>query len=120
MKALKLSSTTKDRQILDAKCKDLLTRAEKIKEAKDWLPAERGVGNLSYAQRPRSRAPVSTRKLATREEIILLEGAKLHGYIFPPWVATPGLEEFQIEGAGSLYRYVSGCLFFCRKYVEYF
>lgn len=101
MKALRLSTTAKDKQILDSKCKELLTRAEKIKESKDWQPAARGdYKNVP----PRLRAPVSTRKLTTREEIIQLEGAKLNGFVFPPWVTSPDFEEFEREDGGKLYQ----------------
>ncbi|KAI9372774.1 hypothetical protein BJX61DRAFT_422334 [Aspergillus egyptiacus] len=93
MKALSLTSSLRDRSVLDAKCKEWLTRAEKIKEAKDWRSAAHFRDRRSI-----SRNPVSTRILTTREEIILLEGAKLNGFIFPPWKADPTLEEF---GKGS-------------------
>ena len=70
MQALTLSTSRKDRQALDSKCREWLTRAEKLKEQRD-------------------------RKLTTREEIILLEGAKLNGFVFPPWVAPPAVDEFE-------------------------
>lgn len=108
MKALRLAVVPKDKQTLDAKCKEWLTRAEKIKEAKNWQPttatttaatttttATTGVEGLSTLAR--SLPPVSTRKLTTREEIILLESAKLNGFIFPPWTNAPKLDEFQQE-----------------------
>lgn len=97
MKALKLATVPKDRQTLDAKCKDWLTRAEKIKESQDWQSAAR-------AQERRS--PTSTRKLTTREEIILLEGAKLNGFIFPPWTTAPNSGEFK-EDDGGPFTYVA-------------
>lgn len=87
MKALRLASPENKRH-LDSKCKELLTRAEKIKAAPDWQSVARsqGVHNL--------RPPASSRKLTTREEIIILEGAKLNGFIFPPWDRQPGPAEF--------------------------
>ncbi|KAL5365368.1 hypothetical protein BJX96DRAFT_159025 [Aspergillus floccosus] len=87
MKALGLATVQKDKQSLDAKCKEWLSRAERIKKATDWQSAAR-------AQARASRSQVSTRKLTTREEIILLEGAKLHGFIFPPWTRPPDPSEF--------------------------
>ncbi|PYH89250.1 cytosolic Ca2+-dependent cysteine protease [Aspergillus ellipticus CBS 707.79] len=95
MKALSLATTPIDRQSLDAKCKDWLTRAEKIKEAKDWQAVIR-VHERSLL----SRLPKSTRKLTTREEIILLESAKLNGFIFPPWQSVPSPEDFQQDEQG--------------------
>ncbi|KAL4802676.1 hypothetical protein BDV18DRAFT_146299 [Aspergillus unguis] len=88
MKALTLAESSKDRASLDAKCKEWLTRAEKIKEAEDWRSA-------AQFRRSVLCSPSSTRKLTTREEIILLEGAKLNGFIFPPWKADPTPEEFK-------------------------
>lgn len=96
MKALKLASVPKDKQALDAKCKEWLTRAEKIKGVRNWQTATLGGSD------DRLRPPVPTRKLTTREEIILLEGAKLNGFIFPPWVNAPKPEYFQREG-GELF-----------------
>ena len=101
MKALRLAAAPKDKQTLDAKCKEWLTRAEEIKGTKDWRSAIPGDNGMAQP-----RPPVSTRKLATREEIILLEGAKLNGFIFPPWVSAPKPEEFQLAGGRTLFLYV--------------
>ena len=38
--------------------------------------------------------PSSRRKLTARERILILEGSKLHGSIFPPWSKTPSTSEF--------------------------
>jgi hypothetical protein len=98
MKALTLATSSKDRNLLDAKCKEWLTKAEKIKKADDWQSAAR-----SRDKRPVSRPLTSARKLTTREEIIILEGAKLNGFIFPPWKADPALGEFEktVDGDGA-------------------
>ncbi|KAL4931736.1 calpain-like protease PalBory [Aspergillus undulatus] len=98
MKALSLTTSTKDRNVLDAKCKEWLTRAEKIKEAKDWRTAAQ-----SRDRRYVFRTPASTRILTTREEIILLEGAKLNGFKFLPWKADPSLEEFESKAEDGLF-----------------
>ncbi|PKX89608.1 calpain-like protease PalBory [Aspergillus novofumigatus IBT 16806] len=99
MKALSLAATTNDKQSLDAKCKEWLSRAEKIKEAKDWRSAIR----IHERHAAELQTPVSTRTLTTREEIILLEGAKLNGFIFPPWAGPPSLEEFEPSEGGQLF-----------------
>lgn len=93
MRALNLASA-EDKKILDSKCKELLTRAEKIKAAEDWQSAARARGITGL------RAPASKRKLTTREEIIILEGAKLNGFIFPPWKSSPSPQEFVIDEGG--------------------
>ncbi|KKA25086.1 hypothetical protein T310_0951 [Rasamsonia emersonii CBS 393.64] len=92
MKALKLASSPKEKQALDAKCKELLTKAEQIKDAKVWKPTRLDSKNVM----PPLKEPKSTRKLTTREEIILLEGAKLNGFLFPPWTAAPNPKEFEL------------------------
>lgn len=99
MKALRLAASPKDKQALDAKCKEWLTRAENIKGVKNWQSATPASGNGPH----KLQSPVSTRKLTTREEIILLEGAKLNGFIFPPWVGPPKPEEFQREEGEELF-----------------
>lgn len=93
MRALNLASV-EDKQTLDFKCKELLTRAEKIKTAEDWQSAARARRTTGL------RAPASKRKLTTREEIIILEGAKLNGFIFPPWKSSPSPQEFVIAEGG--------------------
>ncbi|KAJ9408154.1 hypothetical protein DTO045G8_4011 [Paecilomyces variotii] len=100
MKALKLTSAPREKQKLDAKCKELLEKAEKIKDAKNWQQAA-GIGEHDIL---RLTEPVSTRKLTTREEIILLEGAKLNGFLFPPWTTAPGPEEFELENGEELFK----------------
>ncbi|PLB37237.1 calpain-like protease PalBory [Aspergillus candidus] len=93
MKALNLATVQKDKQALDAKCQEWLTRAEKIKGAKDWQSAAR----VHSTGESGLRHPSSTRKLTTREEIILLEGAKLNNFVFPPWTHPPAPSEFKLE-----------------------
>ncbi|PYH50038.1 calpain-like protease PalBory [Aspergillus saccharolyticus JOP 1030-1] len=99
MKALSLSSSSKDKKTMDTKCKDWLLRAERIKIAKDWRAAilEHGTAD------PVSRYPRSARKLTTREEIILLESAKLNHSIFPPWTSAPGSNEFERQVGEDLF-----------------
>lgn len=95
MKALQLAPAN-DKKQLDAKCKEWLTKAEKIKAARDWQSTAR-VASL--------QPPMSKRKLTTREEIIILEGAKVNGFIFPPWDGPPTLDEFRARD-GQPFTYV--------------
>ncbi|KAJ5746707.1 hypothetical protein N7520_011889 [Penicillium odoratum] len=90
MRALHLASAD-DRDILDSKCRELLTRAENIKVAENWQLVARARSITG------PRAPASKRKLTTREQIIILEGAKLNGFIFPPWKGPPPPQEFVAE-----------------------
>ncbi|KAK2630138.1 hypothetical protein QTJ16_000958 [Diplocarpon rosae] len=80
MKATGVASNGQDKTRLRAKCKQLLSRAEDIKKAKEWVPVKKDLV---------LRAPVSQRLVARKEELILLEGSKLHGFIFPPWTSEP-------------------------------
>ncbi|PGH23230.1 hypothetical protein AJ80_02646 [Polytolypa hystricis UAMH7299] len=101
MNALKLAGSSTDRRRLDARCKELLTRAENIKKAPTWpLNISRTVITESTASRPE---PVSSRALSNREQIILLETSRLHGCVFPPWKAAPALEEFEQPDNGELF-----------------
>lgn len=104
MRALRLAPAD-DKRHIDSKCKELLTRAEKIKSATDWQSVAR------QKVVPELRHPTSKRKLTTREEIIILEGAKLNGFIFPPWDRQPLPSEFAVSD-GEPFTYVSviyGC-----------
>ena len=52
------------------------------------------------------KAPVpDTAALTKREQIILLQGSKLHGCIFPPWKGDPSPDEFRdaFEDAAELH-----------------
>lgn len=81
MKATKLASNDSERKRLRGKCIELLTRAEAIKKASKWSPVSYNDFNL--------KAPRSERAISRREKILLLEGSKLHGFIFPEWTTDP-------------------------------
>ncbi|RAL00535.1 calpain-like protease PalBory [Aspergillus ibericus CBS 121593] len=93
MKALSLVTDSKERQPLDAKCKEWFARAENIKNNNDW----QAVVRIHEKSGLVGRIPKSTRKFTTREEIILLESAKLNGFIFPPWTSVPAPEDFELD-----------------------
>ncbi|KAL4887728.1 hypothetical protein BJY04DRAFT_176497 [Aspergillus karnatakaensis] len=95
MKALSLASSSKDKNLLNAKCDEWFARAENIKKAEDWRSAAHFRDRYYVPQ-----VPASTRALTIREEIIILEGAKLNGFKFPPWKSDPSPEEFE-KGAGD-------------------
>lgn len=81
MKATKLASNDVERKRLRAKCIELLSRAEDIKNAQTWNPRKFKAVTL--------KVPRSERAISKREEIILLEGSRLHGFLFPPWTTDP-------------------------------
>ena len=93
MQALKLTDNAADKQKLDASCREYLNKAEKIKNDDDW----RRVTLLSEGASDRFLAkPTSLRKLTTKEQIIILEGSKLNGFVFPPWKGHAKAEEFKL------------------------
>lgn len=103
MTTLQLTNSPREKRNLDLKCKDLLTRAEHIKAGKPWKTASQPSKSSVL------KDPVSSRKLTTREEIILLEGAKLNGFVFPPWKTHPSPEEFTLERGQKRFKYVIDC-----------
>lgn len=78
---------------INRKCKALMLKAEEIKKSTTW-PIKPASIFL--------KAPVSERTLSKHEEIILLEGSRLHGFIFPRWTSEPDDTIFE----ASLYTYV--------------
>jgi calpain-7 len=86
MQALRLADHPTERKRLDGKCKELLHKAEALKRARDEdVPS------------PEKNHPVSLRKLTTRENIIILEGAKLNGFVFKPWDTHPSSDDFSLK-----------------------
>ncbi len=107
MKAVKQASNASERERLKSKCMTILSRAEEIKQMESWTMArkqdeqERAWKHL--------KAPLSRRALSADEEVILLEGSRLHGLTFPPWTSEPSQEAFENTNGGVLYVYA--CLF---------
>ena len=100
LQALRLADRPQDKKRLDAKVNGLLAQAERIKAAQDGKPRP------SPKIAPKKRhlePPFSKRKLTTRENIILLEGAKLNGFIFKPWAGPPSQEEFSRPNGESFF-----------------
>ncbi|KAL2074759.1 hypothetical protein VTL71DRAFT_8538 [Oculimacula yallundae] len=92
MKATGLASNDRAKARLRGKCKELLSRAEQIKKADNWVPLKKDTS---------LKVPVSERAITRREEVILLEGSKLHGFIFPPWSTNPSDTVFEEDFNGS-------------------
>lgn len=93
LQALRLVDNQSDKKRLDKKTRDLLSRAERLKNSPDEslrsTRETRGPSRLEY--------PVSTRQLTKREQIIILEGSKLNGAVFKPWTKAPLDEEFVLK-----------------------
>ncbi|KAI4668487.1 uncharacterized protein J4E78_002314 [Alternaria triticimaculans] len=54
-----------------------------------------------HSQIHRLREPISSRKLPTKESIILLKASTVNGFKFPPWDKTPSADEFVSEGEAA-------------------
>ena len=86
MQALHITQNPEDRKVIDSKCKELIERGTHLKLGQDAAP-----------RRSPTVYPVSMRKLTTRENIIMLEGSKLNGFVFKPWDRPPLQDEFALE-----------------------
>jgi calpain-7 len=108
MKAIKLASSGSERERLKSKCMKVLARAEEIKQVQTWdVPVEqKSQAGMSHEL----NAPLSGRALPTREQVILLESSKLHGFVFPPWTSEPEGEFFQATGCNGFFLYVLSIL----------
>jgi calpain-7 len=92
MKALQIADTPGDRKRLEAKFKELVNKADHLKSCQE----------LSV-KRSTNVYPVSMRKLTTRENIIILEGSRLNGYLFRPWDRPPLQSEFELKNGEDLF-----------------
>lgn len=89
MAAMKLASSPTEKKTLDQHCRRYVQLAESLKTTSTWHPPQsQTVAEL--------KVPESNRELTKREQIILLEGSKLNGFIFPPWKAPPEPAEFEL------------------------
>lgn len=116
MCALRTTTDENEKVRLDKQSRILLERAERIKTPTnpelhdgDW-----DQDTLKQALTPpgllrKLREPLSSRKPSTREEIILLEGSRLNGFVFPPWKSGPEPSEFELKDGHDLFRYVEQC-----------
>lgn len=97
MRQLELITTNGPRKKkLNHECQRLLEKAERIKAgAKAAEGCKRVDSNLTE--------PAPSRRLSTREQIILLKGSKLHGGVFPPWNSAPSAKEFELLDCEPLY-----------------
>lgn len=97
MKALRQASEA-DKARISRKCNQLIVKAEEIKKSSTWPPANSDTF---------SRVPVSERRLSKHEELIILEGSRLHGFTFPPWTSEPDDSVFRPSSVDTpVYRYV--------------
>lgn len=108
MKALSITQDGTEKNRLRAKCNQSMDIAEAIREPESWRawlePASRELSSSQGKNVVRNLIePTSKRKLSTREQIILLESAKLNDSVFPPWKGPPDPSEFQRKEDGELF-----------------
>lgn len=112
MRALRLKPSDDEKGRLDQTCRRLLERAELIKATGQWKSEATDIGSRlprggsPQASQLKLKEPISTRTLSTREQIILLEGSKLHGFTFWPWKSNPLPTEFELKPGENLFLYV--------------
>ena len=104
MRALKISSDHKEKKALDEKCRKFLSQAELIRDASQQpFTFDNNVSSKIWESQTTAttaanlKLPVSNRELSTREQILLLQGSKLHGCLFPPWKTPPAADEFRLK-----------------------
>ena len=51
----------------------------------------------------KTRVPRSRREMTRGEQILLMRGSKLNGCKFPPWGATPNVQDFVLEQGAELF-----------------
>ncbi|KAI9777932.1 MAG: cysteine protease [Geoglossum umbratile] len=90
MQAMRVAENNNERAQLKAKCQKLLRRAESLKKAAQAM-----------------KVPISIRTFTTKEQLILLEGSKLNGFIFRRWELDPDPGDFHLRDGEDLFMY--GC-----------
>jgi hypothetical protein len=100
MQALRITDNPDQKKYLDSKCKDLVKRAEVIKQSNgqtaDKTPTRPPKPEIR--NRPRKlREPISSRELTKSEQILLWKGSDLNGFKFPPWGGPPAPSEFDLK-----------------------
>ena len=102
MRSMKLTKDENERNLLKSQSQALLYEADMIKNSQTWpLPretiSETKLDQIQGQKIKELKQPVSTRALSTREQIIILQGSKLNGCVFPPWKCPPGTSDFDLD-----------------------
>ena len=107
--AMKFTPDHNEKKKFDRRCRYLLDQTERAKSASQWPLSLVEADSLPVGPNTASmklEAPVPQRSLSTREKIILLEGSKLNGLVFPPWETSPDPTEFDLKPGEALFEYV--------------
>jgi hypothetical protein len=110
MKALKNATSSQDKKRLSAQCQTLLGQAERIKEAHDVAPLILQMAKMHMTEATRAmntaKDLLSDRDLPPKEQIILMKGSSLNGFVFPPWKGALEDEEFLLMEGQAPFMYV--------------
>lgn len=114
MLALKLTPDKEYKKQIKHRCNTLLNHAEQIKILESDAADESQLDKRSFdpsrlPTKPWPKEPPSSRQLTTREQIILLEGSKLHGTVFPQWKSPPEASVFELPEGQPKFVYVNSC-----------
>lgn len=109
---LKLTENEDRKDVMAQECRGLLDLAERAQRVSRCQPSGKAIKGenpiialeLGLGSRPKKSE--AKRPLTTREKIILLEGSRLHGFVFPPWTSPPSPSEFEPSCGESLFLYV--------------
>lgn len=105
MKAAHEAISPTDRSRLRRKCAGLISLAEKLKSSpKTASPslAQPTVATITSTSNPSCHV----RHVPSNERTILLRSSRLHGNIFPPWQAEPGVDNFSLSQGQKVFSYV--------------
>lgn len=109
MKALSLVNDPSEKAKCSTRAKQLMRQAEKIKQSGEWRRSTPRVPALSPLRPDQVRllkAPVNSRELPRKENILLLKAGYLNGVKFPPWDGPPKNSEFERRPGEDLFMYV--------------
>lgn len=125
MKALSLVQDPTERAACRSRAEQYMREAERIKHDDNWRsivksppawlkvevpPTPRTTAATQAAAATKVRqlpVPLNSRKLSTREKIIVTKAGFLNGVKFPEWSNDPSPKEFELADGEDLFLYVS-------------
>lgn len=110
MRALNLVNDPNEKAKYSTRAQQLMRQAEQIKQSGEWRRSAPSIPTqppLAKDQVRLLKEPVNSRKLPTKEQILLLKASYLNGVRFPPWDGPPSDSEFVWKPGEDLFTYVS-------------
>lgn len=109
MRALSLVKDPNEKVKYSTRAQQLMRQAEQIKHSGEWrnsAPSIPAQPSLAKDKVRLLKEPVNSRKLPTKERILLLKASYLNGVRFPPWDGPPSDSEFVWKPGEALFTYV--------------